>query len=224
MANEKRLLEIFSRYEPGEAARRLLDSAQNTRLRASREERMIEIHADFAQPVEKALLYSIEAGIAEAYQLRSVRLLPHYPADTLTDDYLPQILTETERVGIVARGFFSRYAHTLTDNELTVSIPFSAGGVRLLYDARTPEVIAGIIRSEFGREMTVTINQNQNIAPTDHRETRFAALDRSIAEAEVAYHNHKAAPPPEPEEEKPTLNLKKVQTLLKFKQPLSKYH
>ena len=213
MANEKRLLEIFSRYEPNDAARALLDSAADTRLRASREERMIEIHASFPQPVEKALLYAIEAGIAEAYQLRSVRILPHYPADTLTEAYLPQILCETERVGIVARGFFSRYAHTMTADALTLSIPFAEGGVRLLYDARTPEVIAGIIRSEFGREMQVTITQNQNADLTDRRETRFAALDRSIAEAEVAYHNHKAAPP-EPEEEKPALNLKKVQTLL----------
>ena len=48
MANEKNLLEIFSRYEPTDAARALLSSAANTRLRASREERMIEIHADFA--------------------------------------------------------------------------------------------------------------------------------------------------------------------------------
>ncbi len=214
MPNEKRLLDIFSRYEPTDAARALLDSAADTRLRASREERMIEIHAGFPQPVDKALLYAIEAGIAEAYQLRSVRILPHYPADTLTDAYLPQILCETERVGIVARGFFSRYAHTMTDDTLTISIPFAEGGVRLLYDARTPEVIAGIIRSEFGREMQVTIDQNRGADFTDRRETRFAAIDRSIAEAEVAYHTHKAAPPPEPEEEKPALNLKKVQSLL----------
>ncbi len=214
MANEKNLLDIFSRYEPSAAARELLMSASDTRLRASREERMVEIHASFSAPVDKSLLYSIEAGIAAAYELRSVRILPHYPAESFSEAYLPQILLETERVGIVARGFFSRYTHTLEDNALNISIPLAEGGLRLLYDARTPDVIAGIIRSEFAREINVRITQDEQFDTARRPDDRFAAIDRSIAEAERAYHVTKSAPPPAPEPEKPSLNLQKVASLL----------
>ncbi len=217
MANDKNLLEIFSRYTPTDAGRRLLASASDVRLRASREERMIEIHAAFAATQPKSLLYAVEAGIAEAYALRSVRILPRYPADALTEDYLPEILCETERVGIVARGFFSRYRHAMTADSLTLTIPLGAGGVRLLCDARTPDVIAGIIRSEFGREMTVKIEHDAEgiMAPPPGREERFAAIDRSISAAEEAYHAHKSAvAEPAAEEEKPEKNLTKIATLL----------
>ena len=210
MEKGKKLLDIFSRYTPSAAAREVLESAEETRLRASREERMIEIHANFPAPVDKALLYAIEEGIAAAYQLRSVRILPHYPAACFSAEYLPQILTEAERVGIVARGFFSRYSHTLTADSLTLAIPFAEGGLRLLYDARTPEVIAGIIRSEFGLELQVTITQGQSGDFAERRENRYAAIDRSIAEAEQAYHT-RAVPPPEPEPDKPELMLQKWQ-------------
>ncbi|MBR6709131.1 MAG: PHP domain-containing protein, partial [Clostridia bacterium] len=215
MSAEKRLLDIFSRYEPTADARALLEKAADTRLRANREARMIEIHASFSTPVRKDLLYRIEEGIAAAYDLRSVRILPHYPPETLSDDYIPQILCEAERVGIVARGFFTYYSHTLTQDTLTVSIPFVDSGVRLLYDAHTPDVTAGIIRSEFGREIAVEIKQGDDDLRGGRREDAYAALDRKVIEAEQAYHAAKSAPPPKQEEEpSPTLNLKKIASLL----------
>ncbi len=215
MENEKKLTEIFSRFCPGEAQREILLSAGDIRLRADRASRMIEIHASFPRPIQKPKLYELETGIAEAYQLNSVRILPHYPAECFDESYIPQVLIEAERVGIVARGFFTGSTHTLTEGALTLAIPFADGGVRLLYDARTPEVIEGIIRSEFGLEIKVTVIRDENAAPVSDRAEAFAALDRKIIQAEQEYHTAKSAPPPPAEEkEDRTANLKKVQTLM----------
>ena len=219
MGTEKNLLDIFSRYTPSAAEGEILRSAAEPRLRADREARMIEIHASFLSPIEKGRLYAIESGIAEAYDLRSVRILPHYPPECFGESYIPQVLTEAERVGIVARGFFSHYTHSLTADKLTLRIPFAEGGVRLLYDASTPDVIGGIIRSEFGLDITVEIEQDPDASPSIDRTREYAALDRSIAEAEQAYHSAKSAPPPTEEKAEPAVQLKKVQTLLEAPPP-----
>ena len=98
MGTEKKLTEIFSRYSPSEDQREILLSAENVRLRADRASRMIEIHASFPRPITKLKLYELEVGIAEAYQLNSVRILPHYPAECFNESYISQILIEAERV------------------------------------------------------------------------------------------------------------------------------
>ena len=106
----KTLPEIFAKYRPDESDLRLLLSVDpaSVRLRCDKEQRMMEIRADFPMPVRRADLFRIEAGIRKAYELNFVRFLPHYPGATFTEDYVPELLAETNRMGIVANGFFNR--------------------------------------------------------------------------------------------------------------------
>lgn len=154
---EKNFLQIFNKYIPDEKHSEILLSATNIKVQADRENRIIQASLDFKKLVEKETLYSIENAIAKAYELSWVKLLPHYPTELFDTDYIPELLRETENVGIVARGFFSKYRYTYSDNTLTLEIPFCSDGVRLLYDARTPEVMQGIIFSEFNKNIKVNI-------------------------------------------------------------------
>ena len=75
--------------------------------------------------------------------------------------YIGQLITELQRIGAVSKGFFGNYTATLGEDTLTLEIGFSEGGIGLINRAETPEILAGIIRSEFGLEYKVEIKQEE---------------------------------------------------------------
>ena len=176
----KTLIEILKRYEPDERTSRLLLLAEDTVVRADKDSKLLEIKARFPKIIEKKTLYRIEDEIRAAYQLNSVRILPNYDSGLFSQSYLPEILLETERVGTVARGFFDDYEATLEGKEIKISIPMLQNGVDFMYDAKTPAVIEGIIRSEFGADYHVTIERGNTNNYFDPVEKRLQEIDKRI--------------------------------------------
>ena len=193
---KRSLLQILKKYEPGIRNRDILESASDYTVRADKEKRMLEISAHFPAPIDKDELYAMEHEIKEAYELATVKFLPHYPAHFLTQAYVPNILMETERVGIVARGFFRYYRAVLEEGKLAIELPFAVDGIRLMQNARTPQVIESIIFSEFGVKVEVTISHNLQLqagAESYTMERRLEAIDQQIARAESEYDRAMAA-------------------------------
>ncbi|MBQ4327321.1 MAG: PolC-type DNA polymerase III [Clostridia bacterium] len=176
----KTLIEILKRYEPDERTSRLLLLAEDTVVRADKDSKLLEIKARFPKIIDKRTLYRIEDEIREAYQLNSVRLLPTYDSGLFSQSYLSEVLIETERIGTVARGFFDDYEATLDGKEIRISIPMLQNGVDFMYDAKTPAVIEGIIRSEFGTSYHVTIERGNTANYFDPVEKRLNEIDQRI--------------------------------------------
>ena len=186
----KTVLEILYKYTPDDRARGILEKAQNPVVLADKENRALKLELTFPCLVEKEELYRIEEEVAKAYELNFVKLLPHYPAELFTADYVPELLRETERVGIVAKGFFRNYRYDLKGNELTVRIPFSEAGIRLIRDARTPEIMGVILHSEFGLDIRVSIEIAEDFNEdmmSENQAERLAAMDKQILEADRQY-------------------------------------
>ena len=181
----KNLLQIFERYTPSdEYDSELLLKADNIKLQANKESRVIQISANFPVLIKKERLYRIEKEIAKAYELNWVKFLPHYPSELFDSNYIPELLAETETVGIVARGFFNKYRYNLEDNTLNIEIPFSESGVNLLYDARTPGVMEGILFSEFNIRVKVNITHTNDelfLASNNSLEKYKADFDKRMA-------------------------------------------
>ena len=192
----KNFLENFPRYHPADHLVAILMRATDITRRVDKERRYVEIDARFPTVLEKSVIYEIEEGIRQAYTLNRVMLLPKYPPEQFTNAYVPQILTETERVGIVARGFFSQYTHRLADGVLHIDIPIPLGGIALMEDAKTPAVMEGIIRSEFGLSVKVEIHHVESTSGggfSERRARELAELDRQLIEAEKNYAPHTSA-------------------------------
>ncbi len=186
----KTLLEILSRYHPDTATRALLATATDPRVRADKENRALQLEVNFPCLVPKDVLYRVEAEIAAAYELNYVKFLPHYPSDLFSADYVPELLKETERVGVVARGFFGSYRFNLTENDLRIEIPFIREGVMLLTDAHTPDIMSRILKSEFGVDIAVTVVNSedmQSMVYTEREAQRLEALDKQLMEADRHY-------------------------------------
>ena len=205
----KSLKELFNKYIPNEKDGRILEKGTVVRSRVDSEKRMIEVWASFDFIVSKDTLYEIEARIEEAYKIQSCRIMPRYPESLFETDYIPEVLREAERVGIVAKGFLHSYKYTLEDNTLTITIPFTYDGVSLLRDANTPRVIEKIIESEFGKKISVTIEDDgrTTMEMSEQYMRKMEELDRQIANAEKRYNekgswNEDKSENSEPEKEK----------------------
>ena len=163
----KNLLQIFSKYQPSEADRQWMLTAdeESIRLRYDKEQKIIEISASFPHIIRRPVLYRVEEEIRRAYALCFVHFCPQYPSELFSADYIPDLLFETNRMGIVANGFFNNCHYRLTEGRLDIDIPFSESGIGLIYDAKTPTLMQDVIKREFGLDICVNILQEQGFDP-----------------------------------------------------------
>lgn len=157
MEQTKTILQRLNRYHPADEQRAVLARADTVSVRADRGNRYLELELSFPEPVGHTALCRIEEEISAAYELRSVRILPHYPAHTFREEAMADILFETEREGVVSRGFFDRYHCRFSENAVEICIGFRDGGLELLSDAKTPQVIESILKREYGLQYTVKL-------------------------------------------------------------------
>ena len=180
----KTLLEVFKKYNPNGAFRDIMKNAVATGVRVEKEKKIIECHADFEQTVEKATLYKLEESIRAEYELNCVRILPHYDSSLFSVDYMSQIIAESERIGAVSRGFFEKYSCHIEGDKITIQTVSCDGGIELLADAKTPEIIANIIESEFGLRFKVEIKRSSEAPEIDYEEKqrqRLIELSREMS-------------------------------------------
>ena len=207
----KTLSELFQKYEAELDERAILDMGVVTSTRYDKEARIVHTEADFASLIEKNKLRALEAHIAKAYELKSLRIFPHYDSALFSEDYVPEVLDEAKYVGAITRGFFCEYSASLHDNILNITTSVTNGGIELMYKAETNRVISDIIRREFGIDVTVNIIRNSEYS-FDFEEHNKERLNAIISqETEYAKQRSQSEETDGDEEEK--IELKKVTTL-----------
>ena len=188
----KNLLEIFNRYQPDNASAEALLSADanGITLRADKEQRMIEVTAPFSRIIPRVELYRIEEEIRKAYDLNSVRICPVYGAAFFDVSQIPDLLMETNRRGIVAKGFFDRCEYRLSGNVLDIDIPFGNAGINLIESADTPKLMEKIVKDTYGVTLQVKLHTIKGFDPLEYNNSvqdRIVAMSRDAARAEVQY-------------------------------------
>ncbi len=160
--NKKTLYYRFNRYTPSGAHKEIFDLAVIDSLKIDRERKALEIHVELPRIFTKSTLYSLEASLQEEYGMNVIRILPKYPPELFTVDYMTEALAEAARVGTVINGFFSDMRPEISDSKIKIFIPFTQGGIDLLDVALTADVISNIIFSEFGLRYEVSIEKSEN--------------------------------------------------------------
>ena len=219
----KTLKELLSKYIAPEKYLGVLTTADNVVSRVDKEKRILEVRADFPTLVDKEILYDIEKQVTQVYDLRYFKILPRYDSSLFSYEYIPQILKETEAVGVVARGFFSDYTYLIEDGKLTIKIPFNENGLNLLEDAKTPAVIENIIKSEFDIQIKVSLEYSGTINTESSESTRLRLeeIDRQLAVAEKYYEEHLhsneyQSKAPDKNEENDELKLPRVSSIYNY--------
>ena len=187
--SKKNLKELLNKYLAPSEFEDILEDGIVVRSRIDKEKRFLEVTAEFPYLILKDKLYELEAQVAEIYRLNSFKILPHYSSELFSYSYVPEILKEAERIGIVAKGFFSDYTYELDGNTLDIHIPFSKNGVMLLENASTPNIIEKIISSEFNISLHVALHHDDSKFKgySDSMLHRLEEIDRQIIAAEKDY-------------------------------------
>lgn len=154
-------LEKFKKYSPKEEYRKILEKVSDYRIRTDKERKMIETFASFPEIVEKRILYDIESEICEAYQINSMRILPSYPPGAFFRAVYTTACYRGSAYRSGIKGLFESYSAKLDGKRIVIEIGFSNGGIELLYKAETPQLLSGIIKSEFGLDYEVEIKQEE---------------------------------------------------------------
>ncbi len=163
MAESRSLRDIFKKYIPTDLPEReIFEHSSGAVLSGDREKKMYEVRFDLPFTAEKKILYKLEENITEIYGLSYIRLLPKYPEELFSLDYVREILTEAKRVLSLANGFFDNCQTSLANGVLKISVPYSGGGVELLDLGRAGDMISGIIRSEFGLNIETDIESSDD--------------------------------------------------------------
>ena len=161
MAEGRTLGNIFSRYSPsGAETRKIIEHSSDAHLSGDRERKIYEVRFSLPFIVPKNDIYKLERELCALYELSHIRLLPKYPAELFSLDYMGEIYTEAKRVGAVTNGFFDNCQTVIEDGIVTISVNYTQGGVDLLDMGRAGDIISGIIRSEFGLNYETVINQS----------------------------------------------------------------
>ena len=110
----------------------------------------------------KAILYKLENEIKAAYELNFMRIVPKYTKDMFTKDYIDEIILESYREGHISKGFFQDYTTEFSEDSIIIKIPFLQGGIDLLGNGSTAQIISDIIFREFGIRYNVSIAQRED--------------------------------------------------------------
>lgn len=156
------LLERFPKYSPSTELDQFM-MAEVTGMRVNKEERMMEVDISSSVIIPKKILYRIESEIYESYRLNHFRIHPKYPSELFTLDYIEDLIFESYRMGMVARGFFDDYSFTMNeDGVIIIKVPFIQGGIELLSDANTAQKLSKIIEDEFNLKISIKIEQRED--------------------------------------------------------------
>ena len=182
--SDKRIGDIFKKFTPQNKGQSdLFEKSFNTTVQADKEKRMYNVLFSYPTIVPKKILYALESNLEEFYELARVRLLPRYPAELFTPDYMPEILEEAKRCGVAVSGFVQKYKILTQGDKIKVEIPFEEGAKVLLELAESESLIRGIIKSEFGIDMDVEFVLEDIGAPIDYFAEREAA-EQAVFESE----------------------------------------
>lgn len=165
MSNEaKRRLfgEIFSRCLENSKWREIFLTSGCASIRGDKEKSIYEVRAEFSKHIPQSELCELEADIVKEYAVSYIKIIPQYPKELFSTDLLPEVISEAGRRGAVTNGFFRDYEASLDGNALTVSIPFTHGGLDLLSLANTEKLIAEVILDCYSLELNVRIEQSDD--------------------------------------------------------------
>ena len=180
---EKRFFDIFSRYSPSDDKRELLSRAHSAKFRYTREPMRVEVELSFDNHEDPELIYEIEDECRELYRAESFKILPHFPPEIFRMSYFDEIALEASLCGAVTNGFFNGAEYCDTGEEITVAIPYAAGGVDFVKGAGTESILSNILYSRYGVKRRITITEGKG------SEARRIELERrreeTIAKAET---------------------------------------
>ncbi|MBQ7600126.1 MAG: PolC-type DNA polymerase III [Clostridia bacterium] len=182
METSRTLLDIFSKVSDllSERERKIFsDSSDAVIVKRDPANRIIETRFRLPYTVDKGELYALEEKLRNAYSLFVARLLPSYPREAFSTDYMRQVFRELSYIGVISDGFLSEFSACEEGGTVKVRIPFGTKGLAFL--DKSAGFAEKIIMSEFGLERKVVFEESADSAEYNRKYDEMQnSLDREL--------------------------------------------
>ena len=155
------LQERFKKYIPSSEMQSYM-GLEVLKTKADVDRRMIEITVSSNYIVSKNVLYKLETEIKSAYELNFMKIIPSYPSELFSKEYIDDLIKEAYRDGAISKGFFQDYSVDFSLEKIVFKVPFILGGIDLLNAGQTGQVMSKIIKREFNLDIPVFIEQRED--------------------------------------------------------------
>ncbi len=178
----KSFFDVFTRYNPDDEKRALLNSATGTTFKYKKDPLIVEVELTFDRHWSAELIYEIEDECRSLYGAAGFKIIPHFPEGEFELDRFNEILLEASLCGAVTHGFFSQATYEDDGVTITVKIPFYKGGVDFVKNADTENIISAILLSRYGVNRRICVKEGEGAAEFEAElEARRSVI---LAEAE----------------------------------------
>ncbi len=181
---ERTLSSVFSKYQPlNKGQSDVFEKAYGVSVRGDRDKKMYEVSFSYPTPIKKKILHELEDNLKEFYEMAYVKLMPKYPSELFSAEYIPEVLEEAKRCGIGLKGFLKDYNINFDGETVSIALPFESSAGIIIDLAKAAEVVSGIIRSEFSLEFKVEFSYLSGNMSEEEFFERRAAEERAMYEA-----------------------------------------
>ena len=157
MGGEKKFLEIFSRYQPSDEKREILQRAHSAKFRYAKDPMRVEVDLSFDSREDAEIIYEIEDECRTLYSAESFKILPHFPPECFDIGCFNEIAYEAALCGAVTNGFFTDAKYSDDGETITISIPFCDAGVDFVRRSNTEAILSNILRSRYGVSRSISV-------------------------------------------------------------------
>ena len=196
----KGFFDIFTRYNPDNAKRAVLESATEVRHKIlCRAPLRVEVNLNIPYHVDADVFYEIEDECRLLYSAEVFKLLVHFPPSAYNVSRWGEIAYEASLYGAVTRGFLSMAEYEDDGETVYISIPFNEIGISFVTGADTEAILSRILLSRYSVERRVVIREGKGaeqferdmaarrqeiLANAESENRERAARDRARYEAE----------------------------------------
>jgi len=173
-SGQKLFTELFFKYTPTASDEEIFDLLDHYTYRLNKETRDIRIDFHLSRLVPKFKLYALEAGITQAYQLKSCFIFPKYPSELFDASYKDELLLELSRNTRLAKGFFDDCTLKLSEDE--VLFEMKAGYSNLPHMAECEKLLEDILFSEFAIRKKVRFHSEAFDMEAYNKNAKFTML------------------------------------------------
>ena len=157
----KGFFDVFTRYNPADNKRKLLESATDAKFRYTKAPMRVEVELSFSKHCDAELLYEIEDECRLLYGAESFKIIPHFPPEEYNPSRFDEITYEAANCGAVTHGFFTYASYTDDKDTLRIELPFYDTGINFVKNANTEAILSNILFSRYGIKKKIVITQGR---------------------------------------------------------------
>lgn len=187
--------ELFQGYLKDEELLSQLGPGVVQAMRIDSKNRRMELDVAFDKIVKRRVLFDVERKLQKSeLNLSFVTIQPHFPEESFSEDYYPELVEELRRRIASLNGTVKDSTARVEGERLTVTL--AHGGAEILKSKRFDKELSRLIREEFGKSFQVEFDGVTSIEADsavyqEHRTIRRVKEERKKVVEEIETYESK---------------------------------